>query len=174
MGSGSTPKQARLGTRLGASIAAAAPDAFAILVVSPRAGDGRTTLCEMAARANTLERPLRVVCLSQLQGMSPDEMDADEMLLIDGPAANEGDGLAQIPREWILACDGSVVVAARRASRVDELEELSETLSALGVPCVGVVVNELTCPSPSDGWRRILGRIRRLFTWRKGTQEAAS
>ncbi len=172
MSTGSTPEQARLGTRLGASIAAAAPDAFAILVVSPRSGNGRTTLCEMAARANTLERPLRVVCLKELQGMSPDEMDADEVLLIDGPAANEGDGLAQIPRERVIACDASIIVAARRSSRIDELSELSETLGALGVPCVGVIVNEQTCPAPGDGLRRILSRIRGLFTWRKRAQEA--
>ena len=57
-------------------------------------------------------------------------------------------------------------------SLVDELAELSETLEALGVPCVGVIVNELTCPAPADGLRRMLSRIRGLFTWRKRAQEA--
>lgn len=174
MSDGSAPEHARLGTRLGASIAAAAPDAFAILVVSPRAGDGRSTLCEVAARANTLERPLRVVRLKELHGMSPDEMDADEVLLIDGPAANEGLGLAEVPREWIVACDASVVVAARRSSRVGELEELSETLAALGVPCVGVIMNEDTCPAPGDGLRRALSRVRGLFGRRARAGEEAT
>ena len=166
-------RAARLGNQLGASIAAAAPDAFAVLVVSTRSGEGRTTLCEMAVRA-PLERPLRLVCLSELQSLSPDEMDADEVLLIDGPAANEGIGLAAVPREWISACDASVIVASRRGSRVDELDELATLLEAMGAPCVGVVMNERDCAAPADGLGRLVARVRRLFSRQTRAQNAAT
>lgn len=122
-----------------------------VLVVSPRRGDGKTSLVEtivpiLDARGDgrRLVAPWARFAEAQ-QVRVPD----GATVFIDGPPAFDGTALFDVPARRRAVLDGAIIVVRRRRTSAAETERLRDWLVAAGIPVLGVVLNDIDAVPPA-------------------------
>jgi hypothetical protein len=139
--------QKLLGDRLTATVRA--EGARFVLIVSPNIGDGKTTYFEMVRGYLHQRYPGRFVFLAsrEILAMDPWSIPHHLVVVIDGPALNQGNDSLQIPENWLEMIDSAVVVVMGRETQNDELQECITRLQAMEIRCLGLIYNERHEPS---------------------------
>jgi len=147
-----------------------------LLITSVSAGAGKTLLCKaLREEAKILGgRTISFVSQRFLDRVEPSEVSSVDLVLVDGPASIEVDGLSDIPSDWRRALDGVVLVVVKRETQRESVQEARRWLEANGLPIVAVVWNEYRLPPLSV----LFERLRRAIRFRKpntlGTRPSAS
>jgi Mrp family chromosome partitioning ATPase len=119
--------------------------ASVVLVVSGRAGEGRTTLAGALAGALRDLGPAAVhrLTMRDLQ-CAPEPLEG--IVVVDGPALLEGEGPMAVSSAWWSKVDGAIVVAPARDVPVEDLASVGRELELRGVPRLALVANERDRP----------------------------
>ncbi len=159
---GATPEQV-FARRLAVHVVSAIEDSNArkILVTSPNRGDGKTRFVQLIKpeMPNISTMSYLVLDMSQLVSTDPRMIPDDVLVLVDGPAMLEGDGILRIPDDWMAALDGSIVVVMGRDTTRSALEDTVSFLDASDLPAVGVIYNEAQAPPLRQRMRNIEARF---------------
>lgn len=134
-----------------------------VLVISGRAGEGRTTLTGALAVALRALSPTPVHRLSmrEVHGL-PEALEGT--VLIDGPAMLEGEGPLAIPAAWWAKIDGAIVITSARDVPVEELAAVGRELELRGVRRIALVANERDRPPVGRALRDAVSAfLRRTF-----------
>lgn len=137
--------------------------ATCVLVVSGRAGEGRTTLVGalVLALQELSEGSVHRVTMRDL-GHADDAPDG--IVVIDGPALLEGEGPLAVPAAWWARIEGAIVVSSARDVPVDELASVGRELELRGVKRLALVANERDRPPVARAIRDAIdGLLRRTF-----------
>jgi len=140
-------------------------EAAVVLIVSGRAGEGRTTLAGALTTALRELSPTKVHRLSmrELQGTHR-MLELAGTVVIDGPALLEGEGPLAISVAWWAKIDGAIVVTSARDVPVDELATVGRELELRGVKRLALVANERDRPPVARAMRdAVNGLLRRTF-----------
>ena len=113
-----------------------------VLVTSVEAGAGKSTFVSLLDRESKLLRFEGFASLvsADLYTTSPDQYD-EELLVIDGPAFLEENGLYVLPEQWLVSVDAAIVMVTIRQTRNSELKKTIQWLSNYGVGQVYLVCN---------------------------------
>ena len=146
-GSNHVLAQKLLGDRLTATVRA--EGARFVLIVSPNIGDGKTTYFEMVRDYLHQRFPGRFVFMASQDVLITDpwSIPHDLVVVIDGPALNQGPDSLQIPENWLEMIDSAIVVVKGRQTMNHELQECCTRLQAMEIRCLGIIYNELNEPS---------------------------
>lgn len=163
-------REARL---MATSIAAALETAQArfVLITSPSARNGKSLFVDLLQREFHALGLTRFLLMDwpDLVHYSPGASD-DTIVLIDGPPLTEGEGIMQIPAEWLAALDGALIVVNKRKTRRDDLEQSVSWLRATGIEPLGLIWNEHGLPPLTDAlrrWRDLYEQVREERRQRK-------
>ena len=138
-------------------------DARVVLVVSGRAGEGRTTL--VGALTSALhELSAGSVGLRTMRDLDDAPSASDGIVVIDGPALLEGEGPLSVSTAWWAKIDAAIVVTSAREVSVDELASFGRELELRGVKRLALVANERDRPPVARAFRDALDALaRRTF-----------
>ena len=171
-------KKRLLARRLAVRVVAAINDSGKnlILVTSPTKGAGKSLFVSLVAPELERVAPHRFHVLStdELASMNPFAPPDDRVLLVDGPAMLEQQGVINIRQGWISAFEGSLVLVVGRKTRREDLEETIAWLNASKIPPIGIIWNELVSPSVTDRIYFGLQWVRGLFGRRPKTESPPS
>ena len=136
-----------------------------VQIVSPGQGDGKTTYFEMVQEHILPRYPGEFLFLSlaELCALDPWSIPSHVVVIIDGPALNQGIDSVQIPQEWQEATDSAVIVVTGRQTTDEEMKECLARLEAMETRCLGVVVNERLAPSWAARKQMLGESVRRIF-----------
>jgi hypothetical protein len=135
-----------------------------LLVTSVGSGDGKTMLCKALYSEAALADERRIAFVSQqyLERVTPDDLAGKPLVIIDGPASIEVDGLSDVPDDWRKVLDGVILVVVKRDTPRDAIEEVRRWLDTNHLPIVAVVWNEYLLPPfgvQLDRFRTWFGRV---------------
>ncbi len=141
-GSNHALAQKLLGDRLTATVRA--EGARFVLIVSPNIGDGKTTYFEMVRDYLHQRYPGRFVFMASQEILRTDPWSIPHHLVvvIDGPALNQGTDSLQLPENWLEMIDSAVMVVMGRETQNHELQECLTRLQAMEIRCLGIIYNE--------------------------------
>lgn len=109
-------------------------------------------------------RRFHIISWEGLRLYDPQTMSKADIVLVPAPPLLEGEEILWLPRDWMDAFDGTILVVKKRVTRKRDIREAVTWLRAAGAPPIGVVWNEEELPppgaEPSSAWRRAT----RLFT----------
>lgn len=143
-----------------------------VIIVSGRAGEGRTTLAMALCSALRQLSPSPVHRLTMRELRDVPEQD-EGTLVIDGPALLEGDGPLSVSSAWWARIDSAIVVAAARDVPVDDLAAVGHALESRSVKRLALVANERDRPPVARALRDALNALlRRTFLARWMRSEA--
>lgn len=146
--------------------------ASVVLIVSGRAGEGRTTLSGALATAlrELSSATVHRFSMREMHGV-PDVLEGT--VVIDGPALLEGEGPLAIPSAWWAAIDGAIVITSARDVPVDDLASVGRELELRGVKRLALVANERDRPPVARAIRDAVNAfLRRTFLARWMRTEA--
>ena len=113
-----------------------------VLVTSVERGAGKSTFVGLLRRESNL---LKIEKFSPLvtrdHYTSAPENFEGELLIIDGPAFLEEEGLYVLPEQWLIAIDAAVVIVSLRETRTVDLKKTVQWLTDYGVEHVFLVCN---------------------------------
>lgn len=133
-------------------------NATTVLLTSPANGAGKTKFARAIAPHLATIAPDRYAIYStnDLADLDPSRRTEGLVVLVDGPAMLDGDGLLRVPQRWMDAFDGALLMVVGRQTRRDDLAESVQWLDRAGVPTLGVLFNEFANPAPMLRARRWL------------------
>ena len=143
-----------------------------VLITSPTKSSGkshfvRAVAPELHAIAHNQYRFLRTVDLEQ---MAPPREDDPQLTLVDGPSMFDGNGLLQVPQDWMESFDGAILLVMGRRTESEALEEAVKWMADSRIKTIGLIWNDFVNPPPDLRfrlWRRYLGQgtlVRDLMT----------
>lgn len=127
-----------------------------LLLTSPEDRTGKSVLASLLADEFAALAPDRYAIISHTELHEYDPADRPEgvVVIVDGPAILQGDGLIPIPRAWSEAFDGALVVVMGRFTDSERLETAIDWLDKMEVRVLGLVFNEHFCPPPAQRFAR--------------------
>ncbi len=140
-----------------------------ILLTSVEQGAGKTRLtASLKHEARSLPgASIAFVSRAYLDRVQPADLGDHDLVLVDGPAVIDVDGLHDIPEVWRRGLDGAVLVVIKRRTRRVAVEEARRWLEANGIALLGVVWNEYTLPPVFVQLARVRAWIGRMFAGSK-------
>ncbi len=124
---------------------------FRLLVVSPRAGCGKTTWMEEILPYLRESIPGRVHAARsyELPFLEPDDYGDRCLLLLEGPSLVEGGGELGLSPKWRQTIEAAIIVARARWTTAAELEASARRLRNLRIRPLGLVWNERDLVTPA-------------------------
>ena len=141
--------------------AAKAANAWRILLVSARTGDGKSYFARCIQRhaSAVTDKPFEIQPFGTPR---PRPESPTGYVWVDGVALLEGDGAAVLAPAIRASVDGALLVARGMVTTREEVADCASQLRTLGMPVLGGIWNDSDCPPPAETLRTIRAGLR---TW---------
>ncbi|MGM0575127.1 MAG: hypothetical protein ACQEXJ_05290 [Myxococcota bacterium] len=136
-----------------------------VLVTSVAREDGLEQVMELVEPElrSPEGRRFHIISWEGLRLYDPQTMSKADVVLVPAPPLLEGEEILWLPRDWMDAFDGTILVVKKRVTRKRDLREAVTWLRAAGAPPIGFVWNEEDLPVRAAEGAATWRRATRLF-----------
>lgn len=139
-----------------------------VLITSPEDRVGKSRLAGVLAPELGEIAPHRYAIIShtELHEYDPYDRPNGVVVLVDGPAMLDGQGLIPLPPVWSNHFDGAIVVVLGRYTESEKLAASIEWLNDAQIHPIGILFNDYWSPPPDQRLLRWKAWLRSGHVWR--------
>jgi hypothetical protein len=143
-----------------------------VLVTSPGRACGKSHFVQtITPELNVIaQNAYRFLETEDLKQVTPPQEDDPQIVVVDGPPMFDGNGLLDVPQDWMNSFDGAIMLVMGRRTKSELLEEAVKWMRDSRIQMIGLIWNDYVNPPPDMRirlWRRYLSEgdvMHDLFT----------